>query len=310
MTAVLDPFVLERAPGPTVDLDPAIVRARGALNDLLARLARVDDTALTYVWHWDGREVDIRYLYYRALETIEGATSGAMRALAGASSTEARDAVAAATAARWDTQGVLATLTDTDLDADPGGGEWTLRQTLAHIIGSQRGYAWGTAYWMSVRDEPKPPGRRRAPDELFSAMPEEADEATGSIADIRTKLDDIVDATSSRYATLTPDEMAIEGGWSGIPVTIGFRMWRWSSHIQEHTVQVDKTLDMLGRRRTEVQHLIRLIGRAFGHLEATAFGRAPGSAASAVFDEVAGALRGLPTGLDEAIVAAVPSEDD
>lgn len=310
MAAVLDPFVVERAPGPIVALDPALIRARAALNELLARLARVDDGALTYVWSWDGRDVDVRYLYYRALETIEGATSAATRALAGTFSTEARHAVAAATAARWDTQGILATLAADDLDADPGGGEWTIRQTLAHIISGQRGYAWGSAYWISVRDEPKPAGRRRAPDDLFSAMPDEADEATGSVADIRAKLDDIVDATSSRYATLTPDEMAIEGGWSGLPVTIQFRMWRWSSHIQEHTVQLDKTLDMLGRRRTEVQYLVRLIARAFGRLEATVFGLPSATGASAVLDDVAGALHALPAGLDEAINAAVQSEDE
>jgi hypothetical protein len=310
MTAVLDPFVLERAPGPTVALDPALIRARAALNELLARLARVDDAALTYVWQWDGQDVDVRYLYYRALETIESATSRALSALTGAHSTEARDAVAAATAARWDTQGILATLADGDLDADPGGGEWTIRQTLAHIIGSQRGYAWGSAYWISVRNEPKPAGRRRAPDGLFAAMPDEQDEATGSLADVRKKLDDIVDTTSSRYATLTSDEMAVEGGWSGFPVTISFRMWRWSSHIQEHTVQVEKTLDMLGRRRTEVQYLIRLICRAFGRLEATAFGLPRVPAASGVFDELAGALRALPAGLDEAIAAALPSEEE
>ncbi|MEP7360708.1 MAG: DinB family protein [Chloroflexota bacterium] len=310
MTAVLDPFVLERAPGPTVELDPALVKARAALNDLLARLARIDDAALTYVWKWDGNDADIRYLFYRALEDIEGASGAAARTMTGTVSSEAHDAVAAATAARWEAQGILATLADADLDADPGGGEWTIRQTLGHIIGGQRGYAWGSAYWISVRNEPKPAGRRRAPDELFAALPEDDDEAIGSLADVRQKLDDIVDATSSRYATLTPDEMMVEGGWSGFPVTIGFRQWRWSSHIQEHTVQVEKTLDMLGRRRTEVQYLIRLIARAYGRLEATAFGFAPGTAAAAIFEDVAGALRALPAGLDEAIAAAVPAEED
>lgn len=309
MTAVLDPFILERAPGPTVELDPAIVRTRAALNDLLARLARVDDAALTYVWGWDGKDVDIRYMFYRALESLESATSAASHAIAGAPSTEARDAVATATAARWDTHGILATLTDADLDADPGGGEWTVRQTLAHIIGGQRGYAWGSAYWLSVRDEPKPDGPRRAPDDLFSAMPDESVEATGSIAEARRKLDDIVDATSSRYATLTTDEMNVSGGWAGFPLTIRFRMWRWSSHIQEHTVQIDKTLDMLGRRRTEVQYLLRLIARAYGRLEATAFGRPPMPVLSDVFDDVRDALLALPGGLDAAIAAAVPGEE-
>jgi len=247
MTAVLDPFVLERAPGPTVGLDPALLGARAALNDLLAQLARVDDSQLTYAWTWDRNAVDIRYAFYRALETIEAATSALSRAMAGTPSSEARDAVGAATAARWELHGLLVTLADADLDADPGNKEWTVRQTLAHILGSQRGYAWGSAYWLSARNEPAPTGEWRAPEEIFAAMPAEEHEADGDAAQVRRLLDDIVDATTSRYATLTTDEMNVVGGWSGFPVTMGFRQWRWSSHIQEHTVQVEKTLDMLGR---------------------------------------------------------------
>ena len=115
--------------------------------------------------------------------------------MAGSESSEARDAVAAATASRWQLQGVLATLRDADLDADPGDGEWSIRRTLQHIINSQRGYAWGSAYWISVRDQPHGLGPPRIADEVFSGFPEEEDEATGSLATIRGELDDIVDAT-------------------------------------------------------------------------------------------------------------------
>lgn len=272
MGPVLDPFVLEYAPGPLVELHPSVVRLRGALEATLSRFALIPDERLTSAWTWNGNAVDVRYGFYRVLETIESAASGVGRALT-APSSEARDAVGATTFARWDLHGVLAGLADSDLDADPGGGEWTVRQTLGHIIGGQRGYAWGSAYWLSTRDQPRVPGRQHAPDELFEAMPAEEDEALGSLAEVRASLDDVVDATSSRYATLTPDEMSVMGGWSGFPVTIGFRMWRWPSHIEEHTVQVDKTLDMLGRRRTEVQRLLRLNAAAYGRLEALVFGR-------------------------------------
>jgi hypothetical protein len=307
VTATLDPFVLERAPGPLIQLDPAVLRARAAVNELVAQLARVEDSALTYSWTWDGNAVDVRYAFYRGLELLEAATSALAGSMVGTASTEARDAVGAATAARWDLQGVLATLADADLDADPGGGEWTVRQTLAHITGSQRGYAWGSAYWLSVRDQPAPSGEWRAPEEIFSAMPEEADEALGSVADIRRRLDDVLDATSSRYSTLTTDEMNVVGGWSGFPVTIGFRMWRWSSHIQEHTVQVEKTLDLLGRRRSEVHYLVRLICRAFGRLESVVFGHASIGQASVVLDNVAGELRSLPESVGASLKAAVPA---
>ena len=205
MTAVLDPFVLERAPGPVVSLHPALVRLRAAFKDTFDVLGSIPDERLTSLWVWDGNDINIRYAFYRALETLESGAAEVSRAIGGSKSSEAREAVAATSAARWDLQGVLAGLSDSDLDADPGGGEWTVRQTMGHIIGGQRGYAWGSAYWISVRDQAKPPGPRRAPDKLFASMPEDDQEATGTLADVRQKLDDIVDAASSRFATLTTE---------------------------------------------------------------------------------------------------------
>ena len=312
MAAILDPFVLEYAPGPLVELHPSIVRLRIAFYSLLSTLSPVADDRLTSAWIWDGNAVDVRYGFYRSLESLESAGSEVGRALT-APSSEARDAVGATTLARWDLQGVLVGLDDADLDADPGGGEWTIRQTLAHIIGGQRGYAWGSAYWLSLGDQPRAQGRQTAPDELFEQMPPEEDEAPGSLADIRARLDGVVDATSSRYATLTPAEMAVMGGWSGFPVTIGFRMWRWPSHIEEHTVQVDKTLDMLGRRRTEVQRLVRLNAAAFGRLESLVFGRPPAeldaAGVPASLQTVAAALDELGPSVKAAADAGVQAPD-
>jgi hypothetical protein len=314
MSAVLDPFVLERAPGPVVGLHPALVRLRTAFNGTFDVLGTIPDERLTCLWVWDGNDINVRYAFYRMLEILESGAAGVARAIGGQESSEAREAVGQTSAARWDLQGVLAGLSDSDLDADPGGGEWTVRQTMAHIIGSQRGYAWGSAYWISVRHEPKPEGPRRAPDHLFASMPEDDEEATGTLADVRLKLDDIVDAASSRFATLTTDEMDSAAGWYGFPVTVGFRMWRWPSHIEEHTVQVEKTLDMINHRRTEVERLVRLNARAMGRLEALVFGRAAeqldAGGVAATIDGVADQLRGMAAPVKAAADAGVPGPPD
>ena len=309
MTATLDRFVLDRAPGPLVELDPALVRARAAFTAVLAKPSGLGDEQLTYQSFWDGNEFDIRNGYYRVGEVLDSAASEASRSLEGQPSSEARNAVAATTAARWRLHGVLATLDDGDLDADPGNGEWTIRRTLQHVVNSQRGYAWGSAYWLSVRDEPRQPGPQRAPQGVLASFPEEEDEARGSLAEVRRELDDIVDVTAARYATLTDADMAVMGGWSGIPVTIGFRQWRWSSHIAEHTIQVEKTLDMLGRRRSEVDWLTRHVAAAYGRLEAVAYSRESAAAASAIYDRVAGELPALAQSIDAAATAAVPGQE-
>jgi DinB family protein len=314
MSAVLDPFVLERAPGPVVGLHPALLRLRKAFNGTFDMLGTIPDERLTCLWVWDGNDINVRYAFYRMLEILESGAAEVARAIGGQESSEAREAVGQTSAARWDLQGVLAGLSDPELDADPGGGEWTVRQTMAHTIGGQRGYAWGSAYWISVRDEPKPEGPRRAPDELFVSMPEDDQEATGTLVEVRQKLDDIVDAASSRFATLTTDEMDSAAGWYGFPVTVGFRMWRWPSHIEEHTVQVEKTLDMINHRRTEVERLVRLNARALGRLEALVFGRAAeqldAAAVASTIDRVADELRGMATPVKAAADAGVPGPPD
>jgi len=161
---------------------------------------------------------------------------------------------------------------------------------------------------LSVRDEPRFEGPQRAPEDAFPDFPED-EAAHGSLADVRAELDNLVDSTSSRYATLTPDDMLVKSGWSGFPVTIGFRQWRWSSHIAEHTIQIEKTIDLLMRPRSEVDWLVRAIARAYGQLEATAFGRASAVGATHVFTDVATQLQTLRPQLVAAAAAAIPAED-
>jgi hypothetical protein len=307
MSAVIDQYVLDKAPGPLVQIPAALVRARGAFRELLDAFALLDDDKLTCAWSWDGNDEDVRYGFYRVLELLDVAAAASSRALAGAANSEARDAVGATALSRWALHGVLATLTDADLDADPGNGEWTIRQTMQHIINSQRGYAWGSAYWLSVRDQPRVAGPQRLPEQEFAGHPDEDEEALGSLASIRQELDDIVDATSSRYATLTDADMLVNSGWSGHPVTIGFRQWRWSSHIDEHTVQIEKTIDLLGKRRSEVAWLTRLNARAFGRLGATVFGRSSAGDAAPILEQVARDLDQLKESVVAAAEAGVPA---
>ena len=70
--------------------------------------------------------------------------------------------------------------------------------------------------------------------------------------------------------------------WAGIPVDIGFRLGRWGSHIVEHTIQLDKTLDWLGHRPTEVQRIVLELHNAWGRLESRIFPNPPASTESSV----------------------------
>ncbi len=98
-------------------------------------------------------------------------------------------------------------------------------------------------------------------------------EATGTTAEIMARLGGLIDLATGRMANLDAADLAVPARWSGLAVDVGFRIGRWGSHIREHTIQVDKTLAMIGRPSSEVERLVRLIGASHGRLESHVYGR-------------------------------------
>ena len=259
-------------PAETIELHPVIAIARARILAAAGDLRSVQDGALEQAWQWRGEPSEVRYGFYDAYEQLEVATSAVGDALAEAAIIPAAGArrAARATAARWDLQGRLLALDDGDLDRDPGGGEWTIRQTLAHIINAQRAYGHYTAWWFLQRDvDPFPD---TIPPSVDVGFPDESIEADGTLAEIRARLDDLLDVETAHMAGLEASELSARAKWSGVWVDVGFRMGRWSSHLREHTIQVDKTLVMLAWTPREVDRLVGLIVGAYGRLEAEVFG--------------------------------------
>jgi hypothetical protein len=187
------------------------------------------------------------------------------------------------TVARWDLQGTLRPLAADTWDADPGGGEWTIRRTVGHIIGGQRSYGWFNAWYLHLR-APEGEVATYPPDDFMPPEPAEDEEAVGTPAAVLTALHAIVDQNMAAYAGLAEADMRVPARWALLPVQIDFRLGRYGSHIREHTVQVDKTLAMLDRRPSEVERLVRLVTGSYGRLEATLLGRTPDALAEPLAD--------------------------
>ena len=263
-TPVARPNAYPRAmtmPATTDELATLRSTIQGALLDL----ATVSDDALERPWEWDGHgEIELRYGFFHPIEDLEGTAAEIDRL--GDTRSRARVIVTPAVVAAWDLLGLLAGLTDTDLDADPGNGEWTIRLALAHTIASQRSYALYTNWW---RQQRLPAGTRQLPeppDDLDGSQPEES-YADGSLEEVRARILATMDEAARQTADIADDELGLTGRWSEKPVTIAFRQGRWSPHIAEHTIQVDKTLAMLGRQPSEVDRLVRRVAVAWGRVE-------------------------------------------
>jgi hypothetical protein len=278
-------------------LPDAIRDARADLPAIVADILAIPESALERDWAWiGGGEGDVRYGIYRLHELFERAEVEASRTLRRASSANtglAAVIIGPATAARWDLDGLLAPLTDADIDIDPGGGEWSIRLTFGHIVNSQRAYGWSTAWWQergfALDDPDLPPS---VGDEFFADLPdEETTEAAGSLEEIRSRFDEILDLCAERLAGLLDERLAYGARWSGFAVPVSFRLGRWSSHIREHTIQVEKTLAMLGRAPTEPERLARLTLAAYGRAEALVFGQPNADAAAHIIRAAVGEAR-------------------
>lgn len=273
-TATTDPlasFTADITPRP---IPEALLAARRDLMAAVRDLASITDADLPTEWDWKGdSDEEIRYGFYRILEIFERAGIDAATAVraTGVDRGRAADLIAPATAARWDLQGILIQLPDEAWDADPGGGEWTVRQTLGHVIGGQRGYAIATAWWQGQAlpaDDNLPDVRPQA----YEGRPTDEEEAAGTAEEVRAHLDELLDESTVRLAGMPADQLGYGTRWAGFAVDIGFRIGRWSSHFREHTIQVEKTMVMIGHTPTEVDRLIRLILAEWGRAEQVVYG--------------------------------------
>jgi hypothetical protein len=271
---------------PVPPLPESIVEARAAIASAAADYLAIPDTALERPWTWRDVENEVRYGVYRAAETVEAASAELEATLAGAPARPpAVVIVAPSTIARWALQGRLAALEDAALDTVAKDGEWTVRQTLAHTVGGQRGYGWGTRWWLSIPLGPDRP--KRLPEDVLARaeveLPSDDDEGLGTLAEIRARLDAVLDDDAARFAPLDPAALAMPAPWSGTQVDIGFRLARWGSHIYEHTVQLDKTLAWLGHQTGEVEWIVRDLHTAWGRLESRIW---PAGSTTPAVDEI------------------------
>jgi DinB superfamily len=290
----LDAPLLERTdPALARPLPGALTQARKDVLAAAGLLREVPESSLGKEWLWiGGSDEEVRYGAYRAAEALETVEAAARSHLAPteADETQAARIIGPATSARWDLYGLLMSIGEAALDAQPGGEEWTIRLVMGHIISGQRAYGWGTAWWVAnayeVGDPNLPSG---IPDEFWETLPDEATtEAEGTLEDLRARLGGALDLAAERLAGLADDRLKLAARWSGFPVDVGFRLGRWSSHIREHTIQIEKTLAMLGLVPDEPRRLARHVLDAYGRAEAAVFGRRPGAAAEEAADRIAG----------------------
>ena len=218
--------------------------------DVLVRYAGLPDQRLSEPWRWPGRNgaaLEVRDALLRSLEM-----ELAVLAAAGSGAGERAHAVALGQAAYGDLRGLLCGLPDALLDAEPGAGEWTLRQVLQHVLWVERRYQLQTVHAASRSDDDP---ARIEPDVLV--------EDVGSIA-AWLQLLSAAREEGRQALTFLDDKLGRPSVWSGHAVDVRFRLHRFTGHLAQHTIQCEKVLRQLDHPDREATRLVRRISAARG----------------------------------------------
>ena len=227
------------------------------LESVLTAWTALDELALARPWTFRGGTLDVRNaLYWMMVESQNAVT----RATA-AAHPESRRILALAQRAFGDLRGRLVGLPNDLLDKAPAPGEWSLREVLAHIVTVEQRYAIQTAYAVERTDADPV---RIAADRL---PPVSAGDASGDVGTLLARIAAERAATNRRLGALPSATMTRPTIWVHFNIDVRFRLHRFASHIAEHTVQCDKTLDALGWPPTEARRMVRQIWALVGELE-------------------------------------------
>lgn len=226
----------------------------------MRRFALLPDEALEHAWTWRDRQTRVRYALYRSLEEEQEAL---VRARAEWEPTEAERILALAQRAFGDLRGLLVGIDEQLLDRAPAEGQWPLRLVLRHALTVEKRYAAQVVYSAHRREEEPvaiPPDR----------LPHEDDaDVAGDIARILDRFATFRAQTDALCGALPAAAMARPALWGGFEVDVRFRLHRFASHIVEHTIQCEKTLDALGSAPSEARRIVRRISTTRGELEAS-----------------------------------------
>jgi hypothetical protein len=234
---------------------------------------------LEHEWTWQAYNEGVRFAFFRTYEELRqlATTMATERTTAGPAVTTAQRALAQYHGAYRDLQAVLLGVGDDLVDRPPAQEEWPLRIILGHIQAAERQFF--SRIWYAVN-------RQRMGNDRPIQMPDDEVEAfVGSWDDFERMMDDEslagilahYDALHERIlhelADIGEDELSAPSlWWEGYEVPVQFRLHRLDSHLRQHTVQVEKTLNMLDHRPSEAKRLLRLIYGALAEAEGVMVG--------------------------------------
>jgi hypothetical protein len=267
----------------------------------------VPDSDLDREWAWGAYDEEgVRFAFFRTYEELceLAAETASVRFALGPEMSTAQRILAQYHRAYRDLQATLLGAGEDAVGRAPAEAEWPVHRVVAHIVGADLGFFVVVKYALDRRrtGDGRPAEIADEAWDTISGLDEAAFQALvdGPFADLEAYHGTLHNRVLWELADIRDEELAAPSMyWEGYEMSLRFRLHRFDSHLRQHTVQVDKTLEAIGHAPNEARRLLRLIYGALADAEGATIGawdvgrelrRAAAETIAARTDEIAAIL--------------------
>ncbi len=236
------------------------------------------DNDLERLWEWGDYDEGVRFAFFRTYEDLRQLAAHliSLRIKAGQPLTSAQLCLAQYLAAFRDLGAVLLGVDDALAEKIPAENVWPIRQVVPHILGAERSFYAVTRYAVE---------RFQAPGDRPIEMPDEDFELFRASDDFKnlaqnSPLSALMDFYENWHLRVVQEfipvsEEALKAPsvfWESQPMPVEFRLHRFDSHLRQHTIQIEKTLELIDHHPNEAVRLLRLIYASLAQVEGALLG--------------------------------------
>jgi hypothetical protein len=249
-----------------------------AVGQFAAATIHCDDADLERAWVWRSYEEGIRFSFFRTYEELRelAARLSYLRSLLASPVSTAQHALGQYHAAYRDLQAVLLGVSLDQMSLAPAPGEWAIEQILPHMFKTSGSFFANIVFALERGRAMQKTPIRMADDDWDKVWVGDPFEQVIENADLPVLLsyyEQLHGRILNELVGITQEELStLSQWWEDEPYPLEYRLHRLDSHFRQHTVQVEKTLALLGLAPNEAKRLLRLIYNALAEVECVRIG--------------------------------------
>lgn len=246
--------------------------------DFASLTQALKDEDLEHKWVWQDYEEGIRFSFFRNYEDLRTLVVqlGYMRRKSGMPQSSAQRILSQHHLAYRDLQAVLLGSDEVLAHQTPSEGEWSLWDTLVHIVGAEGTFFAINLYALNgLRSQDGRPQKMsdEAWNEFWVNDPYQQILQARVMGDLLNYYDQLHARVMQEFSGVSEEELDIPVSfWEREPMPLFFRLHRFDSHLRQHTIQAEKVLAVIAPPINEAKKLLRLIYHALAEVEGVCLG--------------------------------------